>query len=175
MEITTELPEGYEAEYENGILTVEHQGETVGKKLDHALVDVEVNSQEVTFSTESDRRNVESILGSFSSHLENMIEGLEEPHVYRMKGVYAHFPMTIKQEGEKILIENFMGERAPREVEVMEGVDVSIDGDDIVLKGADKEKVGQTAARIEQECYKGDRDPRVFQDGVYIVGGEGDE
>ncbi len=175
MEITTELPEGYEAEYEDGVLTVEYQGEEVNKKLDHALVDVEVESGEVTFSTESDKRSVTSIVGSFSSHVENIIEGLKESHVYRMKGVYAHFPMTLKQEGDRILIENFMGERAPREVEVMEGVDVSIDGDDIVLKSADKEKAGQTAARIEQECHKGDRDPRVFQDGVYIVGGDNNE
>ena len=31
-----------------------------------------------------------------------------------MKVVYAHFPITVKVEGRKILIENFQGERAPR-------------------------------------------------------------
>ena len=172
MELKTELPESMTAEYEGGVLTLSN-GDEVQKKLEHSLVDVEVNGDTVVFSADSHKRNVKSILRTFQAHLENMIEGLENGHTYRMKGVYAHFPMTVKQEQDKILIENFMGERAPREIKIMEGVDVSINGDDLELTGSDKEKVAQTAARIEQACYKGDRDPRTFQDGVYIVkGGE---
>ncbi len=172
MEERVTLPEGFEAEYGDGVLTIEGDGEQVEKKLEHPKVDVEVNGEEVVFSTESTKRNVTSILGTFRSHTENMIEGVHEPHLYRMKGVYAHFPMTIKQESNKVLIENFMGERAPREIEVMEGVNVQINGDDLEISGADKDRVAQTAARIEQACKKGDRDPRTFQDGVYIVKGD---
>jgi len=40
---------------------------------------------------------------------------------------------------------------------------------DVVVKGADREKVGQTAANIERACRIKKRDRRVFQDGVYIV------
>jgi large subunit ribosomal protein L6 len=89
-----------------------------------------------------------------------------------MKGVYAHFPMTIKQEGNKVVIENFMGERHPRKVDIMDGVTVEVDGEDLTLRGADKDAVSQTAARIEQMCHKGNRDPRTFQDGVYITEGD---
>jgi len=31
-----------------------------------------------------------------------------------MKIVFAHFPITVKVDGKKILVENFQGERAPR-------------------------------------------------------------
>ena len=175
MELTTELPEGYTAEYEDGVLTVEAEGEEVSKKLEHALIDVEVADGEVVFSTDSTKKNVTSIVKTFQSHLQNMIDGLEDEHVYKMKGVYAHFPMTIKQESGKVLIENFMGEREPREIEIMDGVEVSIDGEDLTLRGADKEAVGQTAGRIEQACKKGNRDPRTFQDGVYITSKGGEE
>ena len=176
MELKTELPDGFEAEYEDGILTVKADGDEVSKKLDHALIDVEVSGDEVVFSTEETKKNVTSIVGTFRSHLRNMIEGLENEHVYTMKGVYAHFPMTVKQQDNKIMIENFMGERKPREIEIMDGVSVSIDGDDLELRGADKEAVGQTAGRIEQACHKGNRDPRTFQDGVYITSkGESNE
>jgi large subunit ribosomal protein L6 len=165
---TIELPEDFEAEYEDGVLTIEGNGEEVSKKLDHALVDVETNG-EVVFSTEETARNVTSILGTFKSHTDSMIQGLKEEHVYKMKGVYAHFPMTIKTEDNKVVIENFMGEREPREIEIAEGVDVQVDGEDLTISGANKEAVGLTAGRIEQACKKGNRDPRTFQDGVYIT------
>lgn len=168
MELKTELPEGADASYSDGTLRVEKEGNQVEKKLEHAQVEVDTNG-DVTFSTDSDRKDIRSIVKTFQSHLENMLEGLENDYVYRMKGVYAHFPMTIKEQGDEIHIENFMGERAPRVIEVMEGVEVSIDGDDLEIRGADKDRVSQTAARIEQACRKGDRDPRTFQDGVYIT------
>jgi large subunit ribosomal protein L6 len=40
---------------------------------------------------------------------------------------------------------------------------------EVVVSGADKEKVGQTSANIERACRIRGRDRRVFQDGVYIV------
>ena len=172
MEEKTTLPEGFEAGYENGVLTIEKDGEELDKKLDHALVDVAVKDDEIVFSTENSKRNVTSILGTFKSHAENMIEGLQNEHVYKMKGVYAHFPMTIKKQGDELHIENFMGERADRVIDIMDGVEVDVNGDDLELRGADKDAVGQTAARIEQICKKGNRDPRTFQDGVYITKGE---
>lgn len=175
MEIRNELPEGYEAEYQDGVLSVEYEGEEIEKKLEHAQVDVEVDGDEVVFSTSSGRKDIHSIVNTFNSHLDNMVAGLEEDHVYRMKGVYAHFPMNIKKEGDQVVVENFMGERAPRKADIMEGVDVQIDGDEITLKGPNKDHVAQTAARIEQLSKKGNRDPRTFQDGIYIVKGDTSE
>ncbi|QGA80968.1 50S ribosomal protein L6 [Candidatus Nanohalobium constans] len=166
--VTVEIPEDFTPSYDDGVFTLSN-GSEVSKKMEHALVDVEIDGQEVEFSTPSTKKDIKSILSTFKSHVENMIEGLQDEHVYKMKGVYAHFPMTIKQEGEQVAIENFMGERNPRTVDIMEGVTVEVDGEDLTLRGADKDAVSQTAARIEQICHKGDRDPRTFQDGVYIT------
>jgi large subunit ribosomal protein L6 len=165
---TIQIPEEYDANYENGVFTLSN-GETVEKKMQHALVQVEVDGQKVEFTTESTKKDIQSIVHTFKGHVENMIEGLENEHVYKMKGVYAHFPMTIKTEQNQVVIENFMGERNPRKIDIMEGVDVEVDGEDLTLRGADKDAVSQTAARIEQMCHKGNRDPRTFQDGVYIT------
>lgn len=162
------LPDGFEASYQDGTLTVEN-GETLEKKMDHALVDVEVDGDTVIFEPLRDRKDVESIANTYKAHAENMVKGLQEEYVYEMTGVYAHFPMTIKKQGDEVHIENFMGEQHPRKIEISEGVDVEVNGDDLVVSGPDKEKVSQTAARIEQACYKGNRDPRTFQDGVYIT------
>jgi len=168
MKVKTELGEA-EAEYEDGVLRVSKNDREVEKDLEHAQIDIEVKDSEVIFSTDSDRKNVTSIVHTFQRHLQNMLDGLESDHVYKMKGVYAHFPMTIKQESNQLVIENFMGERNPRKVDIMEGVTVEVDGEDLTLRGADKDAVSQTAARVEQMCHKGNRDPRTFQDGVYIT------
>jgi large subunit ribosomal protein L6 len=175
MELTTELPEGFTAEYEDGTITVEAEGQEVSRKLEHAMIDVEVADGEIVFSTDRTQKDIKSIVKTFQSHVNNMIEGIQDEHVYKMKGVYAHFPMTVKKENNKVVIENFMGERKPREIEIMDGVEVSIDGEDLELRGPDKEAVGQTAGRIEQACKKGNRDPRTFQDGVYITSKGGEE
>ncbi len=168
MELEIELPQGFEADYEDGVLEVSDGDETVEKKMKHALIDVETNGS-VKFSTDSDKKNIVSIVKTFKSHTENMIEGLQGEHVYHLKGVYAHFPMTIKTQGNQLVVENFMGERNPRKADIMEGVDVSVDGEEIEVRGSDKEAVAQTAARIEQLSNKGNRDPRTFQDGIYIT------
>ena len=46
---------------------------------------------------------------------------------------------------------------------------VTVNGDEVVVTGIDKEKVGNTAANIESATRIRKRDPRVFQDGIYIV------
>lgn len=169
MQVKTQLPDGFEANYQDGTLKVEAEGETVEKKMKHALVKVDVEDDQITFSTDEKRRDIQSIAKTFQSHLKNMIEGLQEEHVYTMEGVYAHFPMTIKKENNEVVIENFMGERKPRKIEIAEGANVEVNGEDLEISGTDKEAVGLTAGRIEQACKKGNRDPRTFQDGVYIT------
>jgi len=168
MEIV-KLPEGVEARYESGVLTVSDNDTELEKKMDHALMDVKVEDGQVAFEAVRDKRDLHSIVGTYKAHTKNMVQGLEEDYVYKMKGVYAHFPMTVKKQGDEVHIENFMGERFPRVAEIMDGVEVDINGEDLEISGPNKEKVSQTAARIEQICGKGNRDPRTFQDGVYIT------
>ncbi len=174
MKETVEMPEGYEADYKDGELTVSKDGDKVSRDMEHALIEVEIEDNEITFSSHLDNKTVKSIVGTFRAHVNNIVDGLEEEHVYKMKGVYAHFPMDIKVEGNQLVIENFMGERNPRKIAIEEGVDVNVDGEDLEITGSDKEAVGLTAGRIEQACKKGNRDPRTFQDGIYITekGGE---
>jgi large subunit ribosomal protein L6 len=86
-----------------------------------------------------------------------------------MEVYYAHFPMQVNVEGDEVVIENFLGESAPRRTPIRGDTDVQIDGETVTLTGSDKEAVGQTAADIEQLTKVTDKDTRVFQDGVYIV------
>jgi large subunit ribosomal protein L6 len=87
-----------------------------------------------------------------------------------MKIVYAHFPMTVKVQGKTVTIDNFLGERSPRVAKIIgDDVKVQVKGDDVTITGINKEHVGQTMANIEQATKIKRRDPRIFQDGIYLV------
>jgi large subunit ribosomal protein L6 len=49
---------------------------------------------------------------------------------------------------------------------------VKVQGDEVIITGVNKEDVGQTMANLEQATKIKGRDPRVFQDGIYLVAKE---
>lgn len=117
---------------------------------------------------DADRKTMATV-GTFRSHVRNMVHGVTKEWEYKMEVFYAHFPMDVSVEGDDIVITNFLGEKAPRRAAIRGDTDVQIDGEELTLRGPSKEDVGQTAANIEQLTRVTDKDSRVFQDGVYIT------
>ncbi len=114
------------------------------------------------------KRNKLALMGAIAAHIRNMVIGVTKGFTYRLKIVYAHFPMSVKVKGDYVVIENFVGERAPRYAKIVGNVKVKIEQDDVVVKGIDIEEVGQTAANIENATRVVGRDPRIFLDGIFI-------
>jgi len=166
---TIEIPEDVTAETDRLELHVEGPEGSVSRRLWYPGVSVTVSDGEVVIESDADDAETMSTLGTFESHVRNMFHGVCEEWEYRMQIHYAHFPMQVSIEGDEVVIENFLGERAPRRTEVRGDTDVEVSEEEIVLRGPDKEAVGQTAGAIEQLTRVTDKDTRVFQDGVYIV------
>ncbi len=126
---------------------------------------------EVIIKSDLSRKKVRAIAGTYAAHIRNMITGVTEGFSYKLKAVHAHFPMQIAltKEGNAVSISNFLGERKPRTSKIVAGVKVEIKGREIIVSGINKEAVGQTAANIEQKTKIKVYDPRVFQDGIYLV------
>ena len=102
-----------------------------------------------------------------------MIKGVTSGFKYHLKALYSHFPMTLKQEGNELVVNNYFGERVPRRAKILPGVKVEIKNKvEITVSGSDKELVGQTAANIERCATVKNRDRRVFQDGIYLLNKE---
>ena len=167
--IEIELPDDVSAEADGLELAVEGPNGRVERRLWYPDVDVSVEDGAVVVASDAEDAKTTATMGTFESHVENMIHGVTEGWSYEMKALYAHFPMQVRSEGEEVVIENFLGERAPRRTTVHGDTEVEVNGEDIVLSGPDKEAVGQTAADIEQLTRVTDKDTRVFQDGVYIT------
>ena len=108
-------------------------------------------------------------MGTAVAHIRNMITGVTEGYTYKLKIVYSHFPVTAKVEGDKILIQNFLGERTPRVAKIVGDTKVEIKDQEITVTGIDLEEVSQTSGNIEQACRIIGFDRRRFPDGVFIT------
>ncbi|MFW6321081.1 MAG: 50S ribosomal protein L6 [Halohasta sp.] len=163
------LPDDVSATVDHLDLTVEGAEGSVTRRLWFPDVDVSVEDDEVVISTDVEDAKTTATVGTFESHVRNMVHGVSEGWEYKMEVHYAHFPMQVEVEGDDVVIENFLGEKAERRTPIRGDTEVQVDGEEVTLTGSDKEAVGQTAADIEQLTKVNDKDTRVFQDGVYIV------
>jgi len=107
------------------------------------------------------------------SHIENMIKGVTVGFRYKMRSVYAHFPINIslQEKNTTIEIRNFLGEKFVRRVKLPEGVQATISTkqkDELIIDGNDIQLVSQAAARIQQSTTVKNKDIRKFLDGIYV-------
>ncbi len=167
--VEIEIPDDVSAEVDHLELTVEGPNGSVTRRLWYPDVEVSVENGAVVIATEAEDAKTNATVGTFESHVANMIHGVTEGWEYTMEVYYAHFPMQVNVEGDEVVIENFLGEKAARRTPIRGDTQVQVDGETVTLSGSDKEAVGQTAADIEQLTKVTDKDTRVFQDGVYIV------
>ena len=167
------LPDGVSATIDGHNVTVVKDGKSLTREFRHPRVEVRDSVDGVEVFTNLPRRKEKALAGTWAAHLNNMVRGIDSGFKYKLKAVYSHFPMTIKVQGNEMTITNLFGEKVPRvaalpwspaEVEVKVA-----NKTDVTVIGADREKVGQTAANIERACRIKKRDRRVFQDGIYIV------
>ncbi|MBT8252101.1 MAG: 50S ribosomal protein L6 [Nitrosopumilus sp.] len=130
-------------------------------------INIEIAENKVILNAIGSRKKDYAILHTARSIIRNICEGLVEGYTIKMKIVYSHFPITVKVEGKKILIENFQGERAPRVTKSVGNTKVIPKGEDIILTGEVWTDITQTAANIELKSKVKNKDHRVFLDGIY--------
>lgn len=168
MEKTVNVINGVNVEQKDNTITVKGEKGELKRKFEHPRVKIKINSV-VHVETKSEKRKDKAIVGTWVSHLKNMMMGASKGYEYKLKIVYTHFPITVKVVDNHIEITNFMGEKGLRISKKKEGTEVNIENDEITVSGIDKEKVGQTAANLELACRKKGKDLRIFQDGIYIT------
>jgi large subunit ribosomal protein L6 len=109
-----------------------------------------------------------ALVGTVIAHLKNMIIGVTKSFTYKLKVVFSHFPISVKVQGDRVIIENFGGEHSSRTAKIVGDTKVRVESDDIIVTGNNKESVSQTAANIEKATHIRKKDPRVFLDGIYV-------
>jgi large subunit ribosomal protein L6 len=164
-----EILEGVEVSIEGKTLIVKgEKGES--KRLFHYPgIEMKKEDNKVTLSCKVASKKEKSIMGVSLTHIKNMIQGVKEGFVYRLKICSGHFPMKIEIKDNQVVINNFLGEKKPRIAKFTEGASVKMEGDEITIESHNKEIAGQTASTIEKTTRINNRDKRIFQDGIFII------
>lgn len=165
---TVDLPSGVSASIKGRALQMKGPNGTASKEFNRIPVDVEVKGSQVKVTPFTGKKKDVISANTVSSIVRGLVHGVTKGYEYKMKVVFAHFPVTVKVKDDNILVENFMGERSPRVAKILEGCKVTTDGDDIIIKGTSLEQIGQTAANVEQATRIKRKDQRIFLDGIYV-------
>ena len=167
-----EIPEGVEVIIENNEVSVKGPNGEDSRKFTYPNVSINKEDDDVVLHTAFPKKKDKAMIGTTKAHINNMITGVTDGFTYHMKIVFAHFPMTVKVEKDIVNIDNFLGERHPRTAKIVGDSKVAVKGDEVTITGINKEHVGQTMANLEQATKIKGRDPRVFQDGIYLTSKE---
>lgn len=165
---SVEVPDGVEVQVEERVVTVKGENGTFTRDFSKAPVTIELDGKTVRVRANWPRKREAALVGTISSHVQNMIVGVTKGFTYKLKIVFSHFPISVKVKENTVLIENFTGERSSRKAKVMGDVKVSTKGDDVIVQGISIEDVSQTAANIQNATKIKKKDPRVFLDGIYV-------
>lgn len=172
-----ELPQDVEARIEDSIVSIKGAKGEVSRKLLHPLIRISPEQNKIRLEAKKNTKRERKMVGTFKAHIKNMIKGVTQGHVYKMKICSGHFPMSVSVVKDEFIVKNFFGERTPRRLKLKSGVSVKVDGDIITIESLDKELAGQTAGSIEELCKKkrSKFDKRIFQDGIFIINKNGKE
>jgi len=172
VENSVEVPDGVSLNVEGRRVTVAGEKGEVVRDFSHALLEMGLEDGALRIWAVNPRKREASLVNTISSHVRNMIRGVTEGYTYRLKIIFVHFPMTVRVQGQRFIIQNFIGERQPRYADILSGVDVHVEGEDVIVEGPDIERVAQTAANIQQATKIRKKDLRKFMDGIYVYSKE---
>lgn len=165
---TIEVPNEVEVSVKDRIVSVNGKKGALTRDFSESPVTIQLEGKEIKVQANWPRKREASLVGTISSHIQNMITGVSQGFTYKLKIVFAHFPISVKVKENMVSIENFTGERSPRWARIMGDSKVSAKEDDVIVQGINLEDVSQTAANIERATKVKRKDPRVFLDGIFV-------
>ena len=139
---------------ENNQVTVKGPKGTLSRVLPSEM-EIKVEGSEVTVTRPNDLKKMKSLHGLTRTLIHNMVVGVTDGFTKELEVNGVGYRAS--KAGKKLTLN--LGYSHPVEMEDPEGLESTVDGNKIIIKGIDKEKVGQYAAEIRDkrrpEPYKG--------------------
>ncbi|CRG85619.1 60S ribosomal protein L9-B [Talaromyces islandicus] len=160
------------------IITVEGPRGKLTKDLSHIAVTFgRPTKNSISIELHHGVRKGVATLRTVRTLINNLIIGVTRGFLYKMRYVYAHFPINVNIEKnaetglQEVEIRNFLGEKIVRRITAQPGVEIITSPnvkDELQLSGNSLENVSQSAADIQQICRVRNKDIRKFLDGLYV-------
>ena len=150
------IPAGVEVSVAEGnVVTVKGPKGTLERALPTEM-EIKVEDGHVVVARPNDLKKMKSLHGLTRSLIHNMVVGVSEGYTKTLEVNGVGY--RAQKQGKKLVLS--LGYSHPVEMEDPEGIETVLDGQNkIIVKGIDKEKVGQYAAEIRSkrapEPYKG--------------------
>ncbi len=150
------LPEGVEVKVEeNNLVTVKGPRGSITKKIP-ACLEIRIEDGSIELLRPSDKKEHRALHGLGRSLLNNMVVGVTEGFARNLELVGVGYRAS--KQGETLVLN--VGYSQPVHFSAQEGIEIEVPAPvRIVVRGIDKEAVGDTAARIRRirppEPYKG--------------------
>ena len=141
------VPAGVTVEVkENNYVVVKGSKGTLERNLPVEM-DIKVEDGHVVVTRPNDLKKMKALHGLTRTLIHNMVVGVSEGYekVLEVNGV----GYRAQKQGKKLVLS--LGYSHPVEMEDPEGLETTVDGNKITVKGISKEKVGQYAAEIREK------------------------
>ncbi|GAA0201989.1 50S ribosomal protein L6 [Kangiella japonica] len=148
------IPSGVEVNIKDGVISVKGSKGQLEQNL-HNDVEIKVEDGEVSFAPKAEAKSW-AMAGTFRALVNNMVTGVSDGFEKKLKLVGVGYRAQVQ--GKKLNLS--LGFSHPVEFEIPEGVTIEAPSQtDLIVKGANKQVVGQVAANIRAyrppEPYKG--------------------
>ena len=150
------IPEGVEVRVEGDRVVVKGPHGTLETRYEPEYVEIEVADSEVRVHRKGDRAPYRARHGLYRALIANMVRGVKEKWERRL--LIQGLGYKARMEGKTLVME--LGYSHPVKFPVPEDVEIEVpDNNTIIVRGIDKQKVGQVAAEIralrKPDAYKG--------------------
>ena len=149
------IPAGVTVEIAEGnVVTVKGSKGTLVRELPKEM-DIKMEDGHVIVTRPNDLKKMKSLHGLTRTLIHNMVVGVSEGYTKTLEVNGVGYKAA--KQGKKLVLS--LGYSHPVEMEDPEGLETTVDGNKIIVKGISKEKVGQYAAEIREkrkpEPYRG--------------------
>lgn len=149
------IPQGIEVKFDGSTMTVKGPKGELSRTFKNDVIGITVDTGTVSFEKKQDTVFGRALIGTYASHVNNMITGVTEGFEKKLIVEGVGFRSEVK--GKQL--EMSLGFSHPVIMDIPEGITASAEKNVITVSGFDKEKTMQFAAQIrakkKPEPYKG--------------------
>lgn len=150
------IPSGVDVKVADGEITVKGKLGELKQRLNDQHVEVKVDNGQITFNVKNGSRDANALSGTFRALIANMVKGVSEGFEKKLQLVGVGY----RAQAQGKVLNLALGYSHPVIYNLPDGITAQTPSQtEIVISGADRQKVGQVAAEIRgfraPEPYKG--------------------